>query len=171
MTKEQIISEIDIVKNTLIEAINKLSEAEFCVEKKTTWNAAQHSEHLINSIAPLNNALLLPKFFFRYGFGLPNRPSRNYDALVARYLEKLEGNPFPNGNPFGPNQKRKPTKKNLLERLEKQYNKLQKKVIKWDNAQLDQYLLPHPLLGKITVREMLMFTCYHSRHHIKGIEA
>ena len=33
--------------------------------------------------------------------------------------------------------------------------------------QLDHYLLPHPLLGKITLREMLFFSAYHIQHHTK----
>jgi hypothetical protein len=30
--------------------------------------------------------------------------------------------------------------------------------------------LPHPLLGKLTVREMLFFTLYHQRHHVAVVE-
>jgi hypothetical protein len=26
--------------------------------------------------------------------------------------------------------------------------------------------MPHPLLGKITAREMIYFTVYHSEHHV-----
>lgn len=31
--------------------------------------------------------------------------------------------------------------------------------------ELDQYVLPHPLLGKLTLREMMFFTIYHVQHH------
>jgi hypothetical protein len=31
--------------------------------------------------------------------------------------------------------------------------------------------LPHPLLGKLTLREMLYFTAYHADHHRHSIEA
>ena len=31
--------------------------------------------------------------------------------------------------------------------------------------ELDQYMLPHPILGKVTYREMLYFTMYHVNHH------
>jgi hypothetical protein len=34
---------------------------------------------------------------------------------------------------------------------------------------LDQYLAPHPLLGKITLRELTFFTIYHSHHHLDSI--
>jgi hypothetical protein len=36
---------------------------------------------------------------------------------------------------------------------------------RWSEPALDRHLLPHPLLGKLTVREMLFFTLYHNVHH------
>ena len=39
-----------------------------------------------------------------------------------------------------------------------------------DTADLDAVLLPHPLLGKLTVREMLFFTVYHVQHHRALVE-
>jgi hypothetical protein len=41
-----------------------------------------------------------------------------------------------------------------------------KKIGQWSEKNLDAYLLPHPLLGKITVREMLFFTTFHTDHHL-----
>ena len=37
---------------------------------------------------------------------------------------------------------------------------------KWREPALDKYRLPHPLLGKLTVREMLFFSHYHDTHHL-----
>jgi hypothetical protein len=34
---------------------------------------------------------------------------------------------------------------------------------------LDLLILPHPLLGKLTLREMLYFTLYHVEHHEKQV--
>jgi hypothetical protein len=39
----------------------------------------------------------------------------------------------------------------------------------WREADLDRYLLPHPLLGKLTLREMLHFTLYHNYHHVQSV--
>ena len=39
----------------------------------------------------------------------------------------------------------------------------------WSEKDLDKYKLPHPLLGKLTVREMLFFTIYHNEHHLKAM--
>ena len=40
-------------------------------------------------------------------------------------------------------------------------------VGKWRERDLDKYRLPHPVLGKISVREMLFFTHYHDLHHLE----
>ena len=39
-------------------------------------------------------------------------------------------------------------------------------VERWSERAMDRYRLPHPLLGQLTVREMLFFTLYHNVHHI-----
>lgn len=44
-------------------------------------------------------------------------------------------------------------------------DQLIKSIQKYSEQELDQTILPHPLLGKITLREMLYFTIYHVEHH------
>jgi hypothetical protein len=44
-------------------------------------------------------------------------------------------------------------------------------IRRWDEAALDRYRLPHPLLGKLTLREMLYFTLYHLGHHAQIVAA
>ena len=41
---------------------------------------------------------------------------------------------------------------------------------KYSESDLDLIILPHPLLGKITLREMMYFTIYHVQHHQKIAE-
>jgi len=45
------------------------------------------------------------------------------------------------------------------------HQKLIAKISNWKDEDLDHFLLPHPLLGKITLREMLYFTDFHILHH------
>lgn len=35
----------------------------------------------------------------------------------------------------------------------------------FSEAEIDRYLIPHPLVGKITMREMFYFTVFHAGHH------
>jgi len=44
-------------------------------------------------------------------------------------------------------------------------------IEKHSESELDQMILPHPLLGKLTLREMACFAAYHVAHHHKQAEA
>ena len=39
----------------------------------------------------------------------------------------------------------------------------------WGEWTLDRLRLPHPALGRLTVREMLFFTLYHNLHHVENV--
>ena len=43
------------------------------------------------------------------------------------------------------------------------------RIPRWSEPALDRYRLPHPLLGQLTVREMLLFTVYHNVHHLEQV--
>jgi len=45
-----------------------------------------------------------------------------------------------------------------------------KQLLDYSEQDLDELILPHPLLGKLTLREMMYFTMYHVLHHHKSIE-
>jgi hypothetical protein len=42
---------------------------------------------------------------------------------------------------------------------------LKKKIQKFSEQDLDTLLVAHPLMGKMTLREMLMWNAYHTKHH------
>jgi molybdopterin synthase catalytic subunit len=48
--------------------------------------------------------------------------------------------------------------------------KLNKVAQKCSEKDLDYYVIPHPLIGKLTLREMLFFCIYHVQHHHKITE-
>lgn len=133
------------------------------------WNTSQHLDHLLNSAQRLTTAVKLPKMAIRWQFGKPNRASRNYDEVVARYQEKLKNMPAnvnPRGKKHGVSEKEE-----LIAKLKKQGEKLAKGIGKWSEADLDKYLLPHPLLGKLTVRELMLWAIYHHYHHLNNLKA
>lgn len=132
------------------------------------WATGQHTKHLLDSIKPLNMALSLPKFILKFKFGKSNRAVRNYDAVVNRYLERLED---AKGITYKGSRNMKPPKvkdKNyFINRLKVESKKLQHKTKKWSDSDLDTYILPHPLMGRMPIRELLMWTAYHVEHHTK----
>jgi len=134
------------------------------------WSVNQNIDHLNKVLVLLNKALSKPKLLLRLGFGKPNRPGRTYDALVQRYHEKAQG---PAVAPAVYNARENA---NLsTQTLEDTYWALSLKVLKiidekWREEQLDNYLLAHPLLGKLTIREILYFVHFHTDHHFAAMK-
>lgn len=129
------------------------------------WSAGQHLDHLIRSIKPVNLALSVPTFYLSYKFGKNNRTGRTYNELVQRYHEKLQAGGTASG-PFVPPPIGYHRKNGSLTTFAKQYEKLGKKALGMSDSKLDTYLVPHPLLGKVTLREILFFTIFHTQVHM-----
>ena len=129
------------------------------------WTPLQHLDHLVVSVQAVNKALRwTPLWVVRWRFGKPNRPGRSYDALVTRYKEKLkESNPT--NNPFSNGLVDLSQKAALLSAFDRDHQRFIHIFSKWSEADLDAYLVPHPLLGKLTLRELLFFMTYHIEHH------
>lgn len=129
------------------------------------WTPGQHLDHLIKSVEPLNLAFgWAPRWVLRWRFGKPNRPGRSFDEIVKKYTEKLlVANPV--NNPFSSAKIEAGQREKLLQRFENQHVKFAANLKTWAESDLDNYLLPHPLLGKVTLREMLFFTVHHIGHH------
>jgi len=58
-------------------------------------------------------------------------------------------------------------KQRNIEKLLKRVKQLGTNINTYSEQQLDTFILPHPLLGKVTLREMMYFTIYHAEHHLK----
>lgn len=135
------------------------------------WSVAQNVKHLIISARQTKLAFTLPKFIIRLYIGKPNRDSRSYDELVSKYKIKLQQGGKASGR-FIP-QKLDPAvgKDQLLDSFNQSMKKLATAIEnKWAEQQLDQYIAPHPLLGKITLRELCYFTIHHIYHHLDIIK-
>jgi hypothetical protein len=166
--KPQIISALNENVDTFNNFIAPLNKEEFEASPGGKWSAGQNLDHLIRSIKPLQLAYGLPKFALRILFGKTNRPSKSYDELVAKYKVKLAAGYLASGQfipPFISFEK----KDDLIKKYAEQKQKLISKIEKQNEKDLDVYILPHPLLGKVTLREMLYFTIYHNEHHLESL--
>jgi len=169
MQKQQIIDALRNNHELFISYLAQLNNQDFVAERNEKWTAAQQLEHIIRSVKPLNQGLMLPAFMLKLFFGKANRPSKNYDELVAKYNRKLtEGGKATAA--FIPPKITTSKKERLLRELNNRAGKLCRQVNGFSEAQLDNIITPHPLLGKVTLREMLYFTAYHVLHHKALIE-
>ncbi len=168
MNKQTILEQLEIHHAEFQHLMRSFSEADYLSAPEGKWSAGQQLDHICRSVAPVNMAFGLPLFVLGWFFGKANRPSRSYEALVAKYKTKLaEGGRV--GGRFIPPTAEWTEREKLLRRLELLVAALGKKVAKVKENQLDTYILPHPLLGKLTLREMLYFTIYHVQHHQSAV--
>jgi hypothetical protein len=169
MNKETIKKELTEKHKEFVDYINSLSDNDILNTKNNQkWSAGQHLEHIYLSVRPVNMALLLPKIIMRLFFGKPNE-KRTYEQLVNDYQNALK-----NGGKAGalyiPKSVSISKKQNLIINLTKLVVALNRKIDKISEEDLDKHNLPHPLIGKTTIREMLYFTIYHVQHHQKAIK-
>ena len=165
-SKEEIIVALNEKVDAFISHISALNSQQFEMTPNEKWSAGQNLDHLIRSIQPLQLAYSLPKFMLKLLFGKANRPSKTYEELVAKYKAKLAAGGRASRR-FVPPIIYADKKTTLLSTYQKQKQKLISKIKNTNEKDLDLYILPHPLLGKITLREMLFFTIYHNEHHLE----
>ncbi|MBV7270334.1 DinB family protein [Winogradskyella luteola] len=172
MNKEAIADLIEAKHSELIHWLQQQPEESWTEGPKGKWTQGQQTLHLLQSIKPLNNALSMPKFLLRYKFGKANRPVRDYNAIVKRYQERLED---AKGKTFKGSENMKvpqlEDKNYILNRLQTESKKLQYKTKKISDKNLDTVILPHPLMGKMPVREIIMWTAHHVEHHIETLKS
>jgi DinB superfamily len=165
-SREDIAAALSANFTAFADHIAAYNEAAFTLMPEGKWSAGQHLEHLIRSSRPVYMAIGLPAFLLRLLFGKLSRKPRDFEQLVLRYKEKLaqggaaSGRFVPPAVPYSLQQQK-------IQQFLQLKDTLQKRVLALSEHKSDNCLLPHPLLGKVTVREMLFFTVYHTQHHLQ----
>ena len=166
MTKEEIVKILEEKHQELFDLLLKKSDDYWMKAPKDKWTVGQHVLHLVNSLKLLNKALKYPKFILKYKFGVCNRENRSYETVAKKYDDKLIANKE-KAKAFNQDLKTPiiSDREELLAMLQMENKKLQAKTNTWKDKHLDSILIPHPLMGRMTVREIIMWTAYHTQHH------
>ena len=166
MDKESIINLQEEKFQNLFDWLDNQPEKNWEKGPEGKWTTGQQVLHLVQSMKPLNKALRIPKFILGYKFGKSNRALRDYNTVVKRYHDRLAESKDVvisfNKDLKKPSLKER---KQLIAALKDQNKKLQSIIKKWSDKNLDNYILPHPLMGKMPVREIIMWSAYHIEHH------
>lgn len=152
---------------------SSFSTGEFFHPLGDAWSPADNVRHLLKSNRPVLRALGLPKLLLAVRFGGALRPSRTYAEVRERYFTRLSegvtaGRFTP--RPLEDAEQTEEQRRSLLADLDQVAEHLAKAITGWREWQLDRLVLPHPVLGRLTVREMLFFTLYHNLHHVRNVE-
>jgi hypothetical protein len=106
----------------------------------------------------------MDKSMIEQNFGTSDKAHRNYDTLQSDYLIKIkEGGKAP--DQYLPKINSFNRKEILCENLLNIITVLRSKINDFKEEELDTLCIPHPLLGLLTMREMLYNVIYHVEHH------
>lgn len=166
MTKRHIQNELTHRHITFAEYIMSLDKLDFEYSYDGRWTAGQQLVHILKSTKPVLMALRLPPILLRLLFGLSLRRSSTYANLVSRYKGAL-ANGGKAARQFQPGTVSYGQAEQLKNELLLIITKINLRVEKFSEDALEDYRLPHPLLGPLTLREMLYFTMYHVEHHME----
>lgn len=168
-TKQQIIAELGDSFNSLADICTQVKHEHFNISNDGKWSAGENIQHLVNATKMTNVAFNVPKFVHVLLYGKPDRTSHSCSKVIDNYQKQLEHGAKASG-PYIP-KKRDYQREVLQQRIKVQGDKLIAAINnKWTEEQLDKYVIKHPILGLLTLRELAYFTIYHNGHHIDTIK-
>ena len=169
MTKATILQKLEAEHLAVVDYVTGLGQVDFEAAPEGEWTAGQQIEHLYLSIKALTQAVGMPKMALSAVFGKADRPSNLYDEVVEDYENALKkGGEAPVD--FCPEIIPFAAKEKTLTRLKETALRLCQALQNFSENDLDHYTVPHPLMGTMTLREMLFFTIFHVEYHHQSIQ-
>ena len=167
LDKIQLAKELNIAFNETIDWVNEQPienlNKEITVGK---WPISHHLYHLVKSTRAVNKGLKMPKLVLRTMFGKCNRPERTKEELKTKYINALAKTGIKAPADYSAESNRVFKKDEILEKFNTVRNEMEIELEKWDEKKMSEYVLPHPAIGKCTIREMIYFTINHTYHHL-----
>ncbi len=168
MTNTAIISKFKDSHDAFINYIDSLSEPEFMhSHNNEKWNAGQQMNHIGMSLGALKKGMNLPKLALKVTFGTTNEPSKSYDEVVKKYTDRLKEPYDITGSKFDPSIIEFKDKAAGIERFKSTASKLVQAYQKFSDKDAEKYVLPHPLIGNLSMKEFMLFDIFHVEHHHK----
>ncbi len=156
----------------VVSFLETLPMEEFFAPQATYWSPSEHLRHLVKCVRPLARALSYPKALLLLRYGPSLRPSRAFKEVRDHYRGKLAAGAT--AGAFSPSSKKyedppETRRKQVFEQWRVVVETLDKALDGWGELSLDRIRLPHPVMGKLTVREMLLWNLYHNHHHLERV--
>lgn len=170
-TRAELLESLSSEERDVAEFFGSLSPDELVLRVADAWTPAEHLEHLSTAVSAVARGFSISPWILRLRFGRSRRPSRSFVELRDDYRARLARGGRASGRFVPPREKLTPEqitsrRAELLARWRRVSSRMVASLAQWNESNLDRIQLPHPILGKITAREMVFFTIYHGHHHI-----
>jgi len=165
MTKQELIQVF--IKNHEAAAayIGSLPHEQLHYTPEGKWSAGQQLQHISLTIEPFPKALA-SKEYLQQKFGSIGRPTWDYETVLRNYYATSLKAPVQ----FVPQQELMPGgKEKVMQNIQNDLEQIGLLLNGYSEEELDVLVAPHPLLGKLTLREMFFLMGYHPLHHVKQI--
>ncbi len=167
-TKDQLVNDLKQSFQETIDWINGQPESQFNEELVSgKWTIAEHLYHLIKSTKAVSKGMLMPKLGLKAMFGKCNRQERTFDEMFEKYKAKIMSVDVDVPSAYEAAPGRMFERPELIRRFEKELEDFVKALDKWKEEEMSVYVLPHPVIGKCTIREFVYFTILHTNDHLR----
>ena len=169
-TASEHVAELDALETEARAYLATFSTAAFFAPQGEAWAPAGHIRHLRKAAAAVAKGLGAPRVVLALAFGRGRR-SRSFAAVRGVYLDALDAGAT--AGRFTPRPGVVPDEAHraeIMSRWAEAHRALAKDLTRWPEPSLDRYRMPHPILGRLTIREMVSFTVYHTAHHLRRID-
>ncbi len=154
-------------------SLDDLTDEEFLAKQGEHWSPAEHIRHLVTAVRALARGMATPKVALALRFGISFRGSRSFEEIRDLYRAALAAGGKASGS-YDPVSRRidmepEDLRAFVMQRWAKVGDELDAAIGSWRDGALDRHRAKHPLLGLMTIRELLYFTLYHNAHHARRI--
>lgn len=168
MNKKDLIIELNEAHNALWNAAKARPSEVMNQRFNNKWSVNENVEHINKSILAFGQFMKAPKEILKEKFGVSKSISRPKEEVISIYKATITG--AQSTPKYVPEEGKHFDLNELVETGKHALNDLNASVNDWTEEELDLYLCPHPLLGKLTAREMCYFTAFHALHHKASVE-
>lgn len=165
MNKHELIHAFAANHLEAIDFVNTLSEDQWNYAEPAKWSAGQQLKHLHLTILPFTRALQ-SKSVLLEKFGSIQRETLEYEQVIDLYMRSSRKAP----DPYVPESVSFNEKQELIRNMEETIAVIRLLFLQFEENELNQYVLPHPLLKLLTIREFFYLMSYHPLHHLKSIQ-
>ncbi len=162
--------ELDTLKAELLQNhrdftnyIDSISHDYFEASLEGKWSVGQELDHILKSTLPIAK-VLQSKEYLKDKFGIIDRSSMAYDEVINQYNLQLQKGAVATDR-FVPDPVSWGEKRELITHLKGVVDSIVEQIDNYSTEELTSLAIPHPLLGKLSVLEMLYFTNHHVQHH------
>ncbi|GAB3809426.1 DinB family protein [Spirosoma humi] len=157
-------NQLNTTSQAFISWVDGLTDEQFWANTNGKWSVAEVIQHLYLSARPVARLLTGPRAILDQ-WGRPTASSRPYEEIKSAYQNVLATGAKAPATMSPRSDDRQVSRSELMERFRAMYQSLVEALKNWSATELDNYCIPHPVLGKLTVREMIYFTSIHTEHH------